>query len=639
MHTSVLSPSVDVTPTPVSSPPVPTSPAPLSVSLTPPSVPTSPCRPSISPTPLSVPVIPVVPITPAPALLRRLVGGKWLRCGYTTGTCAAGAAKAAALMLLSGGPVPTVTVNTPGGILVTLDVLDPVIEGAVASCAIRKEAGDDPDSTDGALIYAQVERIANTRCASGAARATDERDATGGGTDGSDVAVGRGVDESDSAGGRGAVGRDATGVVDAPPMVVDAPPIEAMSDDEIIIDGGEGIGRVTKPGLDQPVGAAAINTVPRRMIRDAVLEAQRKSACQTFNGIGWRVTVSCPAGERIAAKTFNPKLGIEGGISILGTTGIVEPMSNAALVETMAREISILAAQGMKDLLVVIGNYGESFARENLGLIVDGPPTYKSAMASLGGNPASLPPGDSTPGNPSFVNLPLTGADTEHPPYIPVYGVVKSSNFIGDAIAQAAEHGIERVLIVGHLGKLVKVGIGMLNTHSNQGDGRIETLIACALRAGAGMETLHALQDCVSTDAAVAVLLGAGLLQETMEQLSIRIQGTFERHVPAGMDVEWICFTRLGADFTPIAHSPGSKTLIQRWYCAPSMSTAPGPRTSMDFDPGIVAGMATAPAMGIGAGVSTAPGMGICSGMAITPDPGTGTGNPYVQCDHSLPED
>ena len=413
----------------------------------------------------------VPPISVSPELKRRLVGGKWMRCGYTTGTCAAGAAKAAALMLLTGQEVPSVIVETPSGTFLTLDIEDPHANASFASCAVRKQAGDDPDSTDGALIYATVER---------------------------------------------------------------------WKPDEIFIDGGEGIGRVTKPGLDQPVGAAAINSVPRRMIRSAVEEAVRESGgdiCDAAweaepnrggrDGQGWRIIVSCPTGEQIARKTFNPKLGIEGGISILGTTGIVEPMSNAALVETMAREISVLAAAGVKDLLVVIGNFGEAFARNHLALIADGD--------------SSVSPCQST------------------------YGVVKSSNFIGDAIAQAAEYGFERVLVLGHLGKLVKAGIGVLNTHSSQGDGRMETLIACALRAGADIETLRDLDDCVSTDAAVVILSAAGLLQETMVYLSERIQETFDRHTPAEMEVEWICFTRLIGDFIPIAESPGSRELTRKW--------------------------------------------------------------------------
>ena len=388
-----------------------------------------------------------------PPSLRRLVGGRWLRCGYTTGTCAAAATKAAATMLVTGRPVDEVRLDTPGGVGLVLDVLDASFDQARASCAVRKDGGDDPDATDGALIYAAVE-----------------------------PAPGEGI----------------------------------------TIDGGEGIGRVTRPGLDQPVGAAAINSTPRRMIEQALREAGQADR-------GWRVRISCPTGEQIAAKTFNPKLGIVGGISILGTSGLVEPMSHAALVETTAREISVLAAAGIKDLLVLIGNYGETFARDSLGLSLDPNPDADPDPNRLG------------------------------------YGVVKSSNFIGDVVAQAAGGGFERVLVVGHLGKLVKLGIGLLNTHSSQGDGRMETLLACALEAGAGLGVLRQLLGCVSTDAAAALLGQAGLLDETMAVLERRIQATFDRHVPAELHLHWICFARLNGAFDLVARSTDALEPIRKW--------------------------------------------------------------------------
>jgi len=364
-----------------------------------------------------------------------------LRCGYTTGTCAAAAAKAAATMLLTGQPIATVSFQTPDGTTWQLGVVNPVLSADTASCAVEKDGGDDPDATDGALIYATV-----TRQPSG-----------------------------------------------------------------ITIDGGEGIGRVTKAGLDQPVGAAAINSVPRRMIAQAIREVD--------DG-GWRAVISCPTGERIAAKTFNEKLGIIGGISILGTTGIVEPMSNAALIETTAREIAILAAEGKRDLVVVLGNYGETFVRATLGLASDAP---------------------------------------QGP------GLVKSSNFIGDALSAATQQGFERVLVVGHVGKLVKLGIGMLNTHSSVGDGRLETLVACALEAGADADVLRQVLGCVSTDAALMLLLHYGLLQPTIDVLARRMQATFDRFVPDGITVEWLCFMRTGGLFSEIARSTSASELIERW--------------------------------------------------------------------------
>ena len=186
--------------------------------------------------------------------------GKKLRLGYTTGSCAAAAAKAAAWMLLSGSKKESIRLLTPKGMELTLAVEDICLSPDCVRCAIRKDSGDDPDITRDTLIYAEVRKT------------------------------------------------------------------ETVG---IVIDGGQGVGRVTKPGLDQPVGAAAINSVPRLMIREAVEEV-----CGLFGYTGGMyVVISAPDGETLAKKTFNPRLGIEGGISILGTTGIVEPMSEQALVE------------------------------------------------------------------------------------------------------------------------------------------------------------------------------------------------------------------------------------------------------------------------------------------------------------------
>lgn len=389
--------------------------------------------------------------SPDSPTLHRLVGGKLLRCGYTTGTCAAAAAKAATTMLITQTPLTEIRHSTPDGTTWLFELHKVVLEKDRVTCAVKKDAGDDPDATDGALIFATV-----TRQSSG-----------------------------------------------------------------ITIDGGFGIGRVTKAGLDQPIGNAAINSVPRRMIDQAVREA----AEETDEAGGWQVIISCPTGEQIARKTFNPRLGVIGGISILGTSGIVEPMSNAALVETMAREISILANQGVRNLLIVIGNYGESFVRDSFGLISD----EKSAVETQ------------------------------------LHGVVKSSNFVGDAISQAVENGFERVLVVGHIGKLVKAGIGMLNTHSSVGDGRMETLVSCALEAGAELAVLSEVLVCASTDAALVVLDQVGLKNPTMDVLARRIQRTLDRHVPETIQVEWVCFMREDGIFTEVARSDGASTLIERW--------------------------------------------------------------------------
>lgn len=368
-------------------------------------------------------------------------GGKRLRCGYTTGSCAAAAAKAAATLLLCGEAPRTVALDTPRGVPLTLDVLEPRLAGGRAVCAIRKDSGDDPDVTNGVLVYAAVEKRAS------------------------------GVE----------------------------------------IDGGEGVGRVTKPGLDQPVGAAAINSVPRAMIRDAC----RAAAAQYGYSGGFSVVVSIPAGGALAKRTFNPRLGIEGGISVIGTTGIVEPMSNAALVNTIQLELSVLAAAGQTAALLTPGNYGEDFARDALGL-------------------------DMT-------------------------RQVTCSNFIGDALDAAVRSGFRKILLIGHIGKLVKLGIGMMNTHSAYGDGRMETLAACALEAGAELPALRAVLASVSTDAALAVLRDAGALAGTMTALGRRIAAALERRVPEGVETGFVCFTNASELRGVLAKSANADELMELW--------------------------------------------------------------------------
>ncbi|NLZ89485.1 MAG: cobalamin biosynthesis protein CbiD [Clostridiales bacterium] len=344
---------------------------------------------------------------------------KKLRSGYTTGSCAAGAAKAAVQLLLTGKAPASVALMTPKGVPLNLDVADWALEGDSATCAIRKDSGDDPDITNGVLVYAKVSK----------------------------------------------------------------------REGDILIDGGAGIGRVTKPGLNQPVGQAAINTVPRRMIAEACRDM---AAQQGYQG-GFQVIISIPGGEELAKNTFNPRLGIEGGLSIIGTTGIVEPMSNAALVDTIRLELNVLATSGVKAVLLSPGNYGETFCRDVLGL------------------------------------------DAQH--------LVLCSNFIGLAVEAAVEKGFEQILLVGHIGKMVKLGIGMLNTHSNVGDGRMETLAACGIEAGVELPVLQALLSCATTDAALYVLHEANCLEKTMDALKRRIQNTLSRMVPDGVKLGFICFT------------------------------------------------------------------------------------------------
>lgn len=342
----------------------------------------------------------------------RMQGTKKLRCGYTTGTCAALAVQAAARALLLGERPAQASLTTPKGILVTAQALELEVGPDWARCAVQKDAGDDADVTDGILIYALLRRRPGP----------------------------------------------------------------------IVVDGGEGVGRVTKPGLDQPVGAAAINSVPRRMIRENLEEV---CALADWSG-GLEAVISVPEGERLAKKTFNPRLGIAGGISILGTTGIVEPMSDGALVGTIRAELSQRRAAGDCYVLLTPGNYGSEFIRDGLGL-----------------DPALA---------------------------------VQTSNFIGDALDLCRELGFSGALLVGHVGKLVKLAGGMLNTHSRWGDCRMEILAAHAGAAGAPPERLGELLECAACDDALRILREAGVYRETLERLTRR--AAFHLSARAGEDLE-----------------------------------------------------------------------------------------------------
>ncbi|HOO28923.1 MAG TPA: cobalt-precorrin-5B (C(1))-methyltransferase CbiD, partial [Lachnospiraceae bacterium] len=238
---------------------------------------------------------------------------------------------------------------------------------------------------------------------------------------------------------------------------------------EICIDGGEGIGRVTRPGLNQQIGKAAINAVPRQMIEQAVEEI-----CEEYGyEAGIEVIVSIPGGELLAKKTFNPRLGIEGGLSILGTTGIVEPMSEAALLDTIELEMKQKMSLGEQYLIMAPGNYGLDFINRTL--------------------------------------------------HIDLEQCIKCSNYIGDSIDCACRLGAKGLLLVGHIGKLVKLGAGVMNTHSRCADARMETLVSCAILAGADAQLARKLLSCVSTEEALALLVQAECLDQTMKILMERI--------------------------------------------------------------------------------------------------------------------
>lgn len=267
--------------------------------------------------------------------------------------------------------------------------------------------------------------------------------------------------------------------------------VKKIKETGVHITGGRGIGKVTARGLEQEPGSYAINRVPRRMIREAVEDVMDVYGYEA----GLLVTISAPEGEVLAARTFNPRLGIEGGISILGTSGIVEPMSERALVDTIALELGMQAAAGRSCCIITPGNYGIQFIDSVLGL-----------------------------------DLGLA---------------VKCSNFIGDTLDLAPAYGFKGLLLIGHLGKLVKLGAGMMNTHSRYGDGRMEVLCACALEAGAERELLKALLECVTTDGAVSLLREAGLDKPVLGILMRKIDTYLKRRAYPGMVVGALVFSNV----------------------------------------------------------------------------------------------
>lgn len=371
-----------------------------------------------------------------------------MRSGFTTGSCAAAAAKAAAYMLLSGRQKNTITIETPKGIPYTAEILEITRGEKAVQCAVRKDGGDDPDITSGALINAEVSLTDHTRT-----QATDTR---------------------------------------------------------IHIDGGIGVGRVTKPGLDQPVGNAAINHVPREMIAKEVLEV-----CDLMDYKGnLQVIISVPEGEAIAKQTFNPRLGIVGGISILGTSGIVEPMSNQALLDTIRVELNQRRAEGFDYVAVAPGNYGLDFIKKAYGYDLD-----KS---------------------------------------------VKCSNFIGATIDMAVECGFTRMLLTGHIGKLIKVAGGIMNTHSKEADCRMELLSAFAIHEGAGADVAAKILDCVATEEAVRLLREAGKQQEVMDYAMERIMFYLNKRAGGRMQIDCIMYDNTFGELAKSKEADRWFTLLER---------------------------------------------------------------------------
>ena len=357
---------------------------------------------------------------------------KKLRWGYTTGTCAAAASLAAAVMLLQGRRMEQVSLTTPKGVRLDLEVEEMDTGENRVSCGVRKDAGDDPDVTDGLMVYSQV-RLPDA----------DSVDVSGAGGD----------------------------------YVYEK-------------DGGVGVGRVTQCGLSCEVGKAAINPVPRQMIFEQVAGVCRESG---FKGV-LSIEIRVPGAFKVADKTFNSRLGIRGGISILGTSGMVEPMSETALLDTIRLELRQRIRKGEKNLLVTPGNYGENFVGNVLGL-------------GLG-------------------------------------QAVKCSNFIGSTIDMAVEEGAESILLIGHGGKLIKLAAGIMNTHSSWADGRMEILAAHGAACGAKRELVEQILEAVTVDEGLRLLeTEDGLREQVMKRVMGRLEQHMKRRAGERLRAEAIVFT------------------------------------------------------------------------------------------------
>lgn len=422
---------------------------------------------------------------------------KKLRLGITTGTCSAAAAQAAAMQLLLGVESHAVTLRTPKGMTVSVPVYLLESDSKKASYKVVKDSGDDPDVTNGTDVCVTVEY---------AQQSTREKSNRSAGTSGDKKPNGS-VEIGGNAGSDGIVEASIQSSKNGSQDRSRAFTSESFP--YLTLDGGIGIGRVTKEGLEQAVGQAAINRVPRQMIFDAVADVcEKANVCEPLH-----ITVWMPEGETLAKRTFNPKLGIEGGLSVLGTSGILEPMSEQAIVATIETEIRQLHAVGEEKILVTPGNYGQAYASEYLGLDL-----AKS---------------------------------------------VKSSNYIGDTIDLAISYGMKDFLLVGNIGKLVKLAAGIFNTHSKVADGRGEIFAVHAAMAGAGADVVQEIYNCINTDRMLDVVEREGLREAVMQSILAAIEKHVDGRIGDTMRFGVIVFSE---KYGYLGQTSDAERELNKWY-------------------------------------------------------------------------
>lgn len=377
------------------------------------------------------------------------IDGKKYRRGYTTGSCATAVSKAAVYMLLTNEKIDTVNIDTPKGIYLSIPVVSSEIKknedtGEIYSiCSVEKDGGDDIDATNGIEIFAKATWVYE-----------DE------------------IDKSEKN--------------------------FSFEGDGFCVFSGDGVGIITKKGLSIEPGRPAINPVPQKMIAkevESVLKASGENVLNDKNSLDNRkkvikITIFIPKGEEVANKTFNPRLGIVGGISIIGTSGIVEPMSDDGWKKSLSIELNMKKELGMDKIILVPGNHGESFISDRIGE------------------------------NSS---------------------VVRTSNFLGYMLMEAKRMGFKKILLAGHIGKFIKLSAGIFNTHSKVADARNEILIANLALIGASTELVRKIDSCLTTEEATDIVYENGF-GEVFDIICEKCKKRAEMHVDNEIEIEVFIF-------------------------------------------------------------------------------------------------
>lgn len=338
---------------------------------------------------------------------------KQLKGGYTTGACLAAGAKAGAMIMQGEDPGDRVDIVALDGTPLQIPIASVELLAHGVKVEIIKDAGDDPDITNGTSVFITFSFL------------TQEQ----------------------------------------------LQPVYGQSIlyKHILFEAGQGIGHASKPGLSLAVGEPAINPGPRQLVYNSIKDIIGDKACL--------VRVDIPAGTELATKTLNPVLGIEGGISVIGTTGVLRPMSEEAFKNSLVPQIEVAKAAGFTTQIFVPGKIGERIA------------------TSWG---------------------------------LPTEAMVQTSNFIGFMLEAGADHGLERILLFGHIGKLAKVAAGVFHTHNRVGDARLEVLAAYSAAQGMPAEGVQRILQAVTTEEALPVIEEYGL-QSVYQVIAARASYRAER--------------------------------------------------------------------------------------------------------------